>query len=42
MMKIELLFISEEGDRGIIRAYEINDDLDFSSFNVVDTREWIY
>ena len=33
------LFISEEGERGIIRAYDINDDLDFSNFNIVDTRE---
>ena len=33
-----ILFISEEGERGIIRAYEINDDLDFSNFTKIDDR----
>ena len=32
------LFISEEQDRGILRAYIINDELDFNSPSVIDNR----
>lgn len=32
------LFISEEQDRGILRSYDINDQLDFSSPSIIDDR----
>ena len=34
----ETLFISEEQDRGILRAYKINKDLNLSKVAVIDTR----
>ena len=34
----ETLFISEEQDRGILRAYKVDEGLDFSSPMIVDTR----
>ena len=32
------LFISEEQDRGVLRAYKLNNELDFSSPHIIDNR----